>query len=143
MVSAAVLALYASGCIRDDRLARDDGQATPFERGAHTIAAPKQNRCTKHGQSSIRGPCDEATWLAQTYVRRLAVGDGVCLEGGFGDKPGAACLTRAAVVDVGPNTVLMEIRSAQPGSRWHDHVMSQVWYEEGALVDLYLSERGY
>lgn len=137
------VATASTGCVRDDRVARDQGGATPFERGAHTVAAPPQNRCTKHGTSSIRGPCDEATYLAQTYVRRLAVGDDVCLEGGFGDEPGAACQARAAVVDVGTNTVLMEIRKAQPGSRWYDHVMSQVWYEEGALVDLYLSERGY
>ena len=76
-------------------------------------------------------------------MRRLSVGDQLCLEGGFGEPPGGACQTRAAVVDVGQDAVLVEVRDAQPGSRWRDHVMGQVWYAEGALVDLYLAERGY
>ncbi|MBX5483988.1 MAG: hypothetical protein IRZ16_19360, partial [Myxococcaceae bacterium] len=94
-------------------------------------------------QSWVRASCELAKYIAQTYVRGLGVGDEVCLEGGFGEAAGAACLARAAVVDVGSNQVLVEVREAQPLSRWFNHVMGQVWYEEGALVDLYLAERGY
>lgn len=105
--------------------------------------APERTRCDAHGTSSVRGSCDEAMQLAQLYVRRLAPGDEVCLEGGFTEEPGPACLARAAVTDVGRNVVRLQIRESQPTSRWFDSQMRQVEFEEGALVDLYLSERGY
>lgn len=141
----AVLSIVVSsaGCFKDTRTVRDQGVGNPFDRGAQTVKAPLKGRCEVHGESAVRAPCDEAGYLAQNYVRKLGVGDEICLEGGFGEEPGGACLARAAVVDVGTNTVLVEIRAAQPASRWYRHVMGQVWYEEGALVDLYLAERGY
>lgn len=123
-------ALMAAGCIKNPN-------------ATATVKSPQASRCARHGESSVRGTCDEAMSLAQLYVRRLAVGDEVCLEGGFGEMPGPACLTRAAVTDVGQNLVHLQIREAQPGSRWFNQSMRNVEFEEGALVDLYLAERGY
>ena len=107
------------------------------------VRAPRVDRCTQHRQSSLRAQCDEARYLATEYTRRLSVGDEVCLEGGYGDEPGQACLARAAVIDTAPNQVKLEVRTARPDSRWFNAEMRHAWYEEGALVDLYLSERGY
>lgn len=107
------------------------------------IRAPLRDRCAQHGSSSVRGNCDEAKYLATEYTRRLSVGDEVCLEGGYGEEPGQACKARAAVIDTAPNQVKLEVRTAKPDSRWFSAEMRHAWYEEGALVDLYLAERGY
>ncbi|MDY7232268.1 hypothetical protein [Hyalangium rubrum] len=105
--------------------------------------APQVDRCSAHGKSAARPGCDDARYLGTEYTRRLAVGDEVCIEGGFGDEPGPACKARAAVVDTGNNRVKLEIRGTRPDSRWFNAEMRHAWYEEGALVDLYLAERGY
>jgi hypothetical protein len=67
----------------------------------------------------------------------------VCLDNGVGEQPSSDCGARAAVVDSGTDRVLLELRAARPQSKWFDRVQSQIWFEEGALVDLYLAERGY
>lgn len=131
--------LLASGC-----LASRDRGAADFTSRAQTYKAPAENRCAKLSKGS--GPannCNEAQYLAQIYVRKLSSGDEVCLEGGFGDTPTGACLGRAAVVDTATNRVLLEIRGAKPESKWFSHEQHQFWFEEGALVDLYLLEHGY
>jgi hypothetical protein len=107
------------------------------------VQAPARDRCAGHAGSSVKGPCDEARYLGTLYTRRLAVGDEVCLEGGYGEQLGPACLARAAVIDTAPNEVKLEVRSTRPESRWFNEEMRHAWYEEGALVDLYLAERGY
>lgn len=128
----------AVACFRDMRPTQDRHLAEAPE-----VKAPARDRCDSHGTSAVRGSCDEAKYLAQLYARRLSTGDMVCLEGGFGDAPGPGCLARAAVVDVATDRVLLEVREARPESRWFQKVQYQVWFEEGALVDLYLAERGY
>lgn len=135
-------ATFAAGCIRDDRAQRDRGAAQLFDT-APEVKAPRVDRCAGHGKSAVRGNCEEAKYLAQIYCRKLSTGDEVCLEGGFGDAPSGACLARAAVVDTKTNQALIEIRDARPESRWFRKVQNQIWFEEGALVDLYLVEHGY
>ncbi len=115
----------------------------PLLGGIPVVKAPQRDRCTLHGKSSVRGSCDEARELAETYTRRLSVADEVCLESGYGEEPTSACKARAVVIDTAPNQVKLEIRSARPDSRWFNAEMRHAWYEEGALVDLYLDERGY
>jgi len=107
------------------------------------VEAPQKQRCAAFEGGAAHQSCEDARYLAQQYVRRLAPGDEVCIEGGFGEQAGPACLARGSVVDVATNAVKIEVRQAQPGSRWFEFVMRDVWYQEGALVDLYLSERGY
>ncbi len=140
MIALGLLLLLGAGCTPDAATRRDRSNLWG---SAGKITAPEQDRCALHGTSGVRGHCDEAKYVAQTYVRKLSPGDAVCLEGGFGEEPGAACLARAAVMSVGTNLVLVEIRAPKPNSRWYQHQMSQIWFEEGALVDLYLAEQGY
>lgn len=132
-------ALLASGCIAT----RDRGASDLVGRAA-TYKAPAEHRCAKLKAGSPPATnCGEAQYLAQLYVRKLSSGDEVCLEGGFGDSPTGACLGCAAVVDTATNRVLLEIRGAKPESKWFNHEQQQFWFEEGALVDLYLLEHGY
>lgn len=134
------LALLSMGCVHmvGSTVGRViDEQRTP------RIPGPERDRCQKLGKGAARGRCDEAKYLAEIYVRKLAVGDQVCLEGGFGEQPTGACLARAAVIDTGSNALLVEVRDAKPDSRWAKREIEGYWMEETALVDLYLAEAGY
>lgn len=136
------LLLALAGCAHQGPV-RDRG-ASDLYGGAPLYRAPGFDRCGKFKAGG--GPaaaCAEARYLAELYVRRLSPGDEVCLEGGFGEAPGAACQTRAAVVDNATGRVMLEVREARPDTRWFQKEQSQYWFEEGALVDLYLAEHGY
>jgi hypothetical protein len=138
----ALAALFLGACVHDER--------PPDERGASGLfsttpeaKAPKVDRCAAHKSSAVGSSCQDAKYTAENYVRRLSTGDAVCLENLFGEVPGAACLARAVVRDVGSDQVLIKIEDAKPESRWYHRVSSDIWFDEGALVDLYLAERGY
>jgi hypothetical protein len=144
MWAGAGLLLVLAGCGTSKESFRPNpNDEDPLVGSIPVVRAPRVDRCTQHGKSSMRNQCDEARYLATEYTRRLSVGDEVCLEGGYGDEPGEACLARAAVIDTAPNQVKLEVRTARPDSRWFNEEMRHAWYEEGALVDLYLVERGY
>jgi hypothetical protein len=142
LVALGLLALTGAACIRDDGAHRERGAGALFET-APEIAGPPKDRCHGHGKSQVKDNCEQAKYLAQLYARRLAPGDAICLEGGFGEEPTGACLARAAIADAQTNKLLVEIRDAKPESRWFRKIQSQIWFEESALVDLYLAERGY
>jgi len=133
----AAMAMCLAGCALDSRPPRVRGASELID-NVPVYPAPKVSRCA----SKALG-CADAMYLAQTYVRRLSTGDQVCLEGGFGEPPTSKCKARSAVVDTAPNRVLIEVREAKPGSKWFDKEIHQFWFEEGALVDLALVERGY
>ena len=134
-----VTTLVGVGCIST----RDRGVEDWSHRAA-SYPAPKEQRCAKYKAGGAPAAnCAESKYLAEIYVRRLASGDEICLEGGFGDEPTGACLSRAAIVDTATNRVLVEIRQSKPESKWFSHEQSQFWFEEGALVDLYIAEHGY
>lgn len=111
---------------------------------AQLYKAPEEQRCWKYKAGGApSSQCLEAKYLGEIYVRRLSSGDEVCLEGGFGDVAGPACLARATVVDTATNRILLEVRQTRPESKWFQHEQHQFWFEEGALVDLYVAEHGY
>jgi len=141
LVIALVLAPLAA-CLHDDRASRDRG-AAGWQENVPTIKQPGKRRCSSYAQSGAAKRCEEAEYLAQIYVRRLSTGDQVCLQGGFGDTPSAACAARAAVVDTSNDLLLLEVREAKPDSKWFNKEQNQFWFEEGALVDLYLIDHGY
>jgi hypothetical protein len=137
-----VLLVGLVGCLHDNRPADDMGGSGLYN-NTPEVEAPKTDRCEGYGKSAARGSCDEAKYLAQIYVRKLSVGDAVCLEGNFGDVPGSACLARASVADAGLHKLLITVRDARPESRWFKQIQSQIWFDEDALVDLYLAQHGY
>lgn len=135
--------LTCTGCITGTRATRDRGFSNVYDRPP-LITAPQVNRCDKLQKSSRRASdCADAKYLAELYVRKLSAGDEVCLQNGFGEKLTGECLARAAVVDTESNQVSLEVRSAKPDSKYFNQEQHQFWFEEGALVDLYLSEHGY
>jgi hypothetical protein len=132
-------ALSLSACLRDTRPATE---REGFGSNVPEMKAPTKNRCAK-AEKDNKVSCEKAKETAQVWARHLSPGDMVCLENGVGEEPNDACLARSAVMDSGTDRVLLEIRTAKPESRWFEKTGSQVWFEEGALVDLFLAERGY
>lgn len=139
---ALALSLPCLACITDSRESRDRGAAGLFE-NVPLVPAPQKLRCDQYGKGAARGRCDEAKYLAEVYVKRLGTGDMVCLEGGFGEAPAGGCLARALVADTATGKLLIELKEARPDSRWAKKETNQYWFEDGALVDLYLAENGY
>jgi hypothetical protein len=133
-----LLAVSLAGCAT---ASRDRGATGLFE-STQTVRTPVAKRCATH-VGTRKAACTQAEYLAQTYVRRLSVGENVCLEGGFGEPPGGTCLARALVFDTRENEVLLDVKSAKPDSKWFHRESQQYWFEEGALVDLYLADHGY
>lgn len=138
----ALTAISGQGCLRDTRPSRERAAWDPFTR-AEEIKAPPGDPCQHYASTRALERCEEARFLGRNYVRNLSVGDAVCLQDGFGRPPRGGCRARAAVVDTDDNRVLLEIREADPQSRWFERVQHQFWFEEGALVHLYLAENGY
>jgi hypothetical protein len=136
-----LLPLMAGVSLACATASRDRGATGLFE-STQTVRTPLAKRCAKHTGSRKSG-CNEAEYLAQSYVRRLSVGENVCLEGGFGEPPGGTCLARALVFDTRDNEVLLDVKFAKPDSKWFHRESQQYWFEEGALVDLYLADHGY
>jgi hypothetical protein len=129
-----------AACV-DTRGSQDRGG--PFD-NAHLYRAPEASRCEKYKKGNgAAAACAEARYLGEGYVRKLATGDEICLDGGFGDVAGAACKARGLVADTGTNRVLVEVRDPHPDSKWFKQERNQFWFEEGALVDLYLADHGY
>ncbi len=139
----ALLLLAVAGCVRDTRPPQERGASGTFSR-VQEIQGPQVDRCQKGLESGGSKPgCRDAKYLAQMYVRGLGTTDEVCLEGGFGQPDPPTCLARAFVADAAVGKLLLEIRAAQPQSRWYNQVQHQLWFTETALIDLYLAERGY
>lgn len=123
--------------------ARDRGAGGSLFTKALEVPAPEVDRCEQYRNSTRDQFCQDAKFLAESWARNLSTGDPVCMEGGVAEEVSSACAARASVVDVGTNRVLIEIRSARPDSKYANDVQKQAWYEEGALVDLYLQEQGW
>ncbi len=133
-------AMALSGC-QTSRVERERGGSGLFDE-VPVYQAPLQDRCSRY-KGPKAAPCAEAKYLAELYVRRLSTGDEVCLDGGFGDTPAAACRARARVSDSGKNRTLLDVVEPRPDSKWFNKQRHEFWFEEGALVDLYLADHGY
>jgi hypothetical protein len=129
------------GCQSDARASRERGPLNVWD-GPQVVKAPVAPRCASKS-GGARKRCDEAEFLAITYVRRLAALDPICVEGGVSRPPSNACQVRGNVVDTGNNRLLVEILEARAGTKWFSKEGSQFWFEEGALVDFILAEDGY
>jgi hypothetical protein len=132
--------LLFTGCIHDDRPSIEHQGL--FGGGAPEVKAPLKDRCTKATGDNLKR-CAHARDEAKAYTQHLAPGDQVCLENGIGSEPTDACLARASTADNDTGRVLLHVRSAKPESKWAEKVDSQIWFDEGALIDIFLQERGY
>ena len=129
-----------TACAQNGRNLTDGALSRP---NIEVIRAPEKDRCQTLTADEGKRTCEGSRKQAQAWARRLSPGDVVCLDNGIGEEPTADCHARAAVVDAATDRVMLEVVSARPESRWFRSVESRIWFDEGALVDLYLAERGY
>jgi hypothetical protein len=139
LVGWVLVGVVSSGCLRETRTR--GGAFEPYT-DVPLFKTPA-DRCATYTGKNRREACNEARMLGEIFVRKLSVGDEVCLDGGFGDSGRGACSARAAIADTATGKDLIEVREASPGSTWFGKEQRQFWFEEGALVDLYLKDHGY
>lgn len=109
-----------------------------------TVPAPKADRCDKFkGADSMFHRCEEFKQQATNYLHGLNTGDTVCMEGGFGEEMSDKCKARAQVVDADNHGLLVQMREPQLDSHWKNYDGKRIFFENGALIDLYLKESGF
>jgi len=114
------------------------------ELATREVQAPQKNACERYRQSaSAFRQCEEFRATVVEYLRHLNTGDTVCLENGLGDEVGPACKARGAVVDADAHGFMIEVRDPTLDSKWHADAGQRIYFENGALVEIYLRERGY
>lgn len=108
------------------------------------VRAPLHDRCEKlRAAADLYRSCQTERQNAVEYLRKLNTGDSICLENGFGEEPRAGCKARGAVMDADARGFLIEVRDPAFDSAWHKDQGRRIYFENGALVDIYLRERGY
>ncbi|MBS2032039.1 MAG: hypothetical protein JST54_29340 [Deltaproteobacteria bacterium] len=109
-----------------------------------SVKAPKQDRCEAYKSAATTySQCQQFKSDAVTYLRKLSPNDSVCLEEGFGEEPGPTCKARGTIVDADEHGMLIRVNDPMLQSKWKDYQDKRVYFENGALIDLYLRERGY
>jgi hypothetical protein len=112
--------------------------------GGEEVHAPKQNACEKYrSPQTTYQQCQGFRATAREYLQHLNTGDMICLENGFGDEIGPNCKARGAVVDADSHGFLIQVRDPALDSKWHADQGQRIYFENGALVDIYLRDRGY
>ena len=81
--------------------------------------------------------------MGRGQYRSLSVGDTVCMENTLGEEMTAECKARGVIVDGDAHGFLIEFRDPSTTSKWKDEQGKRVYFENGALIDIYLRERGY
>jgi hypothetical protein len=108
------------------------------------VAAPKVDRCEAFkGAATTFAQCQDFKQQAVNYLHKLSTGDAMCVENGFGEEPREGCKARAFIIDADNHGFTTEIRYPALDSKWKDANQQKIYFENGALVDLYLRERGY
>lgn len=108
------------------------------------VAAPKLDRCDAFkGARTTFTQCQEFKQQAIDYIHKLNTGDAICVENGMGEEPREGCKARAYIIDADNHGFTTEIRYPTLDSKWKDANQQRVYFENGALIDLFLRERGY
>ena len=136
-----VLCIALAGCVSHEH-------PGPFmhqtDVGAQTISAPAKDRCEAYASAKTTyAQCQQFKTAAIEYLRRLSVGDTVCMENTLGEEMTAECKARGVIVDGDAHGFLIEFRDPSTTSKWKDEQGKRVYFENGALIDIYLRERGY
>jgi hypothetical protein len=112
------------------------------EGGDQKVLAPTVDRCTR-AKDPERKTCEQFKQDAHKYLSGLNVNDNLCIEGGVGDEPGATCKARGQIIDGNNQGFLVKIHDPTPGSHWQGLSDHNVWFDNEALVDQYLADRGF
>ena len=111
---------------------------------AENVAAPAKDRCESYAAAKTTyQQCQGFKTTVVEYLRKITTGDTICLEDGFGEEPGPNCKARGVLMDADSHGFLVEFRDPSTASKWKDYQGKRVYFENGALIDIYLREHGY
>ncbi len=138
---AATAALIAPACAKVGV-----GMDINNERVAHVdrrVEKPASDRCLKYeSDPQLFGPCKKARVEASHYVEALETGSDVCVENTFGE-PIQDCYARGVVVDPGSHSTIIAATTVDDARAKNFRKTENVYFDNDALIDLYLSEHGY
>lgn len=141
VLPALLAALLLAGCVSHEHTGPFMHQ---IDVGAQSVDAPEKDRCESYASAKTTyTQCQQFKTAAVEYLRHLSTGDTVCMENTFGEEMTDACKARGVIVDGDPRGFLIEFRDPSTASKWKDYQQKRVYFENGALIDIYLRERGY
>jgi hypothetical protein len=121
-------------------LAVNDTRVSRIDR---RVEKPETERCLKYkSDPSLSGPCNAAKIEAGRYLQTLETGAEVCLENTFGE-PIKDCYARGVVIDPTAHATIVSITEVDSAHAKNFRNQEYVWFDNDALVDLYLAEHGY
>ena len=138
-LAAAVLAAALSGCL----FYAAAGPLVARDQDVQVVNAPAQDRCALIKEWSLKERCADFKARAYDYVQKLSAGDGACLDHGFGEVVGAACRARGKVIDTKRGWIDFQVQEAQSDSTLRDWQGKTLRCSEGALIDMYLKNKGF
>ena len=100
------------------------------------------DRCRHWSQALALAGCRRFQEKAQRRIGALTTGDMLCLEPMLGDDQ-TNCRARAEVVDQDRSSTKLQFLEVDPTSSWTSRADQAPWFENAALVDLYLQAKGF
>lgn len=109
-----------------------------------SIRNPSIDRCAhfKAAPDTFKS-CQDAKASFTHKLRSTSVGDELCMDSDFGEEPNSTCKARGHVVDADEGGFVIEIRDPALDSKYAQHNHEKLYIENGAMVDLYLRDRGF
>ncbi len=100
------------------------------------------DRCARTADLMAQKGCERARDKAHAQLRALSQGDQLCLEPIL-DADMANCRARARIEEQDPTAMELHFVEVDPNSSWAPKSSRTLWYENTALIDLYLQEKGF
>ena len=139
-LSIVIFAAWASSGCQTTGLAINDTRVSRIDR---RIEKPETDRCLKYkSDPSLADPCKKARIEAVRFVQSLDTNTEVCLENTFGE-PMLDCYARGVVMDPTPHATVISVTTVDTARAKNFRNIEYVWFDNEALVDLYLAEHGY
>jgi hypothetical protein len=116
----------------------------PDSRGNAVKGPPPEvgDRCQRATDLMVQKSCLRERDKANAYLKSVNQGDGLCLEPILGADMNN-CRARARIEEQDPTAVELHLIDVDPNSSWAPKANQQIWYENAALVDMDLQEKGY
>lgn len=108
----------------------------------NAVRGPDADRCAAQPDQLVHAGCVRARDKAQEALGALNRGDNLCLEPILNPDLDN-CRARASVDEQDVRGIKLRFIDVQPGSSWAPYANAVRWFDNTALIDLYLKERGF
>jgi hypothetical protein len=100
------------------------------------------DRCTHAADLLQQKGCGRERDKAYAYLRAKNQGDQLCLEPILGDDL-TNCRARSTIDEQDPTAMQLHLIDIDPNSSWAPKAGQRIWFENTALIDLFLQEKGF